>query len=346
MAATNGKRIEWYRTPLDSMELQALTRESDGKGLAQAGGFLLVYLATASVSLLFFLRRLWVPMAIACYVHSAFFFFMSMAAAVHELSHGTAFKTKKLNDFFYKLFCFLTWNNPVHFRASHAFHHQNTVHRGIDFEVLQGPVAEKLNFRNLFFWFTFDAPWCWNLMRAAVLHSLDRTDADYFFWKPLFQKDDPKRHSMVSWARLMLAGHILLAALFASFHLWVLIYLVTFGSFFATFLGKLCGALQHTGLSENAPDWRVTCHSVEFSPLMRFLYWNMNFHIEHHMFAAVPFHNLPRLHALMAHDYPHPHPSFLAGIRKLFEIRREQKKDPSYIFVPEFPETASLVKWK
>jgi fatty acid desaturase len=346
MEPMNDRRIEWYRTPLDSIDLRALTERSDAKGLVQAGCFLLIYLATTSISLLFFLWHLWVPMVVACYVHSVFFTFMSMAAGVHELSHGTAFKHRKLNDFFYKLFCFLTWNNPVHFRASHAFHHQNTVFRGIDFEVLQGPVAEKLNFRNLLFWFTFDAPWFWNLLRAAVLHSLGRTDADYFFWKPLFGKDDPRRRSMARWARFMLFGHILLALVFAFFHLWVLIYLVTFGSFFATFLGKFCGALQHTGLSESVPDWRVVCHSVEFNPLMRFLYWNMNFHIEHHMFAAVPFYNLPRLHALMAKDYPIPRPSFLSGMRKLFEIRRGQKQDPSYIFVPEFPSTAAPVKWK
>jgi fatty acid desaturase len=340
------KRIEWYRTALDSKELQALTRKSDAKAFLQSASFLLIYLCTASLAVWLFLRSLWIPMVAVCYVHSVFFFFMSMAAAVHELSHGTAFKRKKLNDFFYGLFCFLTWNNPVHFRASHALHHQYTVHRGIDLEVLQGPVAEKLNFWNLLFWFTFDAPWFWNLLRAAVLHALGRTDADYFAWKPLMKDEDPRRRSMIRWARFMLLGHIVLAAVFAVLHLWVLIYLVTFGSFFATFLGKFCGALQHTGLSESTPDWRVTCHTAEFGPLMSFLYWNMNFHVEHHMFAAVPFYNLPRLHALMARDYPRPLPGFVAGMRKLFEIREEQRKLPSYIYVPEFPETAAPIKWK
>ena len=81
---------------------------------------------------------------------------MSMAAAAHELSHGTAFRTRAFNEFFYHLFCFLTWNNPVHFRASHAYHHQLTVYRGRDKEVVQVPVAEKLNARNWLFWFSFD----------------------------------------------------------------------------------------------------------------------------------------------------------------------------------------------
>jgi fatty acid desaturase len=339
-------RIDWYRSPLDPKELQRLTRKSDARGLARALPFLLIYLATAALSLWFFLHRTWLPMIVACYLHSTFFFFMSMASAAHELSHGTAFKSKALNNFFYNLFCFLTWNNPVHFRASHTFHHQHTVHRGVDFEVIQGPVAEKLNFKNLLFWFTFDAPWFWNLLRAAVSHSFGRTDRDYFSWKPLFNKDDPRRRSMIAWARVILFGHLSLALVFAFFHLWALIYLVTFGSFFATFLGKLCGALQHTGLSESTPDWRVTCHTVEFNPLMRFLYWNMNFHIEHHMYAAVPFYNLPRLHALLAPDYPLPRPSFLSGLRLLFEIRRRQREKPDFVHVPAFPPTAAPVRWK
>ncbi len=33
--------------------------------------------------------------------------------------------------------------------------------------------------------------------------------------------------------------------------------------------------------------------------LMRFLAWNMPYHVEHHVYPAVPFHQLPALHQLM-----------------------------------------------
>lgn len=339
-------RIEWYRTPLEPGDLKALTRQNNAPGLVQAGSFLLIYLCTLGLSLAFYLQKLWVPMVIACYVHSLFLFFMSMAAAVHELSHGTAIKNKALNDFFYNLFCFLTWNNPVHFRVSHMLHHQNTVHRGIDLEVLQGPVRDKLNFWTLLAQFTFDIPWFLHFMRVAFLHAFGQTDADYFAWKPLMPKEDPRRRSMIAWARFMILAHLVLALVFAYFHLWVLIYLVTFGSFFATILGKSCGALQHTGLSESVPDWRVTCHTFLFGPVMRYLYWNMNFHIEHHMFAAVPFHRLPRLHALVEKDYPISRLGFFGGLGLLSQIKAEQRKNPSYIHIPAFPGTAAPVKWK
>ena len=135
------KRIKWYRTPIDKDQLRQLTQRSDMQGFIQAGSFLVIYLCTVSLSYYFFLRQLWIPMVIMCYIHSIFHGFVGMGAAVHELSHGTPFKTKWINEFFYKLFCFLTWNNPIHFRESHQRHHQYTVHKGLDKEVILEPIS-------------------------------------------------------------------------------------------------------------------------------------------------------------------------------------------------------------
>ena len=341
----SSERINWYRTPVDPEVLKSLTRRSDFRALLHAGGFLLVFAATTATAVFFFLNQMWVAMVVACYVHSMFHGFVSMAAAVHELSHGTAFRTKRLNEFFYKLFSFLTWNNPVHFRASHALHHQFTVHRGVDKEVIQGPVMEKINRKNLVFWFTFDLPHFLRFIGLSFQHAAGDGDADYFFWDPLFGSDDPRRREMIRWARIMLAGHAVLLAVFIVTRMWVLIYLITFGCFFATWLSKSCGALQHTGLSESIPDWRVVCYTVTFGPLMRFLYWNMNYHIEHHMYAAVPFYNLRRFHDVVKHDFPDPQPGFWRALRHLFAIRRLQKTDPSYVYRPDMPVSAGPVRW-
>ena len=297
------------------------------------------------VAVWLFLRQMWVPMVVVCFVHSVFLTFLSSAAGVHELSHGTVLTNRKLNDFFYYVFCFLSWSNPVHFRASHAYHHQFTVYRGVDLEVIQGPVSQKLNWKNMIFWFTFNAPQFWRWMKVTFLHAAGRQEADYFSWAPLFDRNDSRRRPMMRFARALLAGHFLLAVLFVCAHLWVLIYLVTFGVFFANFLGAFCAAMQHTGLSESTPDWRVTCHTVECGPVIRFLYWNMNYHIEHHMFAAVPFYNLPKLHGLVAPDFPVPQRSFRSMILLLFRIKSRQRRNPAYVFVPDFPPTASPVRW-
>ncbi len=341
----SSERINWYRTPLDAQTLREFTQRSDLRALLYAGSFLLIFAVTTGTAVYFFLRQNWIAMAIACYVHSTFYGFMSMAAAVHELSHGTAFKTKALNEFFYKLFSFLTWNNPVHFRASHALHHQYTVHRGVDKEVVQGPVMERISLKNLIFWFTLDIPHFLRFVGLNFQHAAGDGEADYFFWDPLFPPDDPRRREMIRWARIVVVGHLLLLGLFIVTEMWVLIYLITFGSFFATGLSKLCGALQHTGLSESTPDWRLVCYTVKFGPVMRFLYWNMNYHIEHHMYAAVPFYRLPRFHEHVKHDFPEPQPGFLRALRHLWSIKRIQQQDPAYVYRPELPDGAAPPRW-
>ncbi len=58
----------------------------------------------------------------------------------------------------------------------------------------------------------------------------------------------------------------------------------------------MTGITQHAGLAEDVLDHRLNSRTVYMNPVMRFIYWNMNYHIEHHMFPMVPYHALPALH--------------------------------------------------
>jgi fatty acid desaturase len=333
------EKIKWYHSPIDRNTMRELTKRRNLPGLVQSIGMLLVYASTISLSLYFFHMRMWALMIIACYVHSMFHGFIGMEASVHELSHGTAFKTKWLNEFFYRFFSFLSWNNPIHFRYSHTGHHLLTVHRGLDKEVVLEP--HPLNFKTYLQWFTFDWKKFKMIMIPNIAHFFGRGDVDVFFWDPLFEKDDPRRKQMIRWARFMVVGHIVLLIIFIYFRLWVLIYLVTFGYWFADFLARGCGMQQHIGLSPNVPDWRLSCHTMKFGPIMSFLYWNMNYHIEHHMYAAVPFFNLKRLHSHLKNDMPVPVRGFMGGVRKIMSIQKKQRKTEGYLYIPEFPDSAN-----
>ena len=77
---------------------------------------------------------------------------------------------------------------------------------------------------------------------------------------------------------------------------------------------------------------------------MSYLYWNMNYHIEHHMYAGVPFHNLPKFHDLLAHDLPPQFEGYLSAIKHVLSIREQQRTNPDYRFMPEFPATANPPK--
>jgi fatty acid desaturase len=282
---------------------------------------------------------MWIPMIVASYLHCIFHSFIGTEAAVHELSHGTPFKTKWLNELFYRLFSFLAWNNYLHFRISHMLHHQYTVHRGLDKEVVLEPISFTV--LDYISWFLFDFRKFKVYVFPHFAHFFGNADVDFYFWDPLLPPGDRRRRQICNWARVVILGHLVLLATFIYFELWILIPLVTFGCFFATFLGRGCVIQQHLGLRPNVPDWRISCHTVKFGPLTGYLYWQMNYHIEHHMYAAVPFFNLPRLHETIVSDTPKSPRGYLRGIARILRIQKRQQKEPGYTYAPEFPATAS-----
>ena len=79
----------------------------------------------------------------------------------------------------------------------------------------------------------------------------------------------------------------------------------------------MTGLLQHGGLADNVTDHRLNSRTVYMNPVSRFIYWNMNYHVEHHMFPMVPYHALPRLHEMIKHDLPAPNSSILDGYREI-----------------------------
>ena len=53
----------------------------------------------------------------------------------HECGHGTAFKTRWMNDVIYEIASFMVMRNPVTWRWSHARHHTDTSIVGRDAEI-------------------------------------------------------------------------------------------------------------------------------------------------------------------------------------------------------------------
>ncbi|MFP6591716.1 MAG: fatty acid desaturase, partial [Candidatus Latescibacterota bacterium] len=118
--------------------------------------------------------------------------------------------------------------------------------------------------------------------------------------------------------------------------------LVTLGSFYGGILFLLCNSSQHIGLTDNVPDFRLCSRTIILSPVVRFLYWHMNFHIEHHMYAAVPCYRLGRLHKAIRHDLPPTSVGLIATWREIFAIVERQETEPDYQYLPELPKSISV----
>jgi len=92
-------------------------------------------------------------------------------------------------------------------------------------------------------------------------------------------------------------------------------------------------------------DHRLNTRTVYMNPLFRFLYWNMNYHVEHHMFPMVPYHALPRLHEAIKDDCPAPYPSTIAAYREIIPTILRQVREPSYHVVRQLPSGAKPVPY-
>ena len=102
----------------------------------------------------------------------------------------------------------------------------------------------------------------------------------------------------------------------------------------------LTGLLQHIGLADNVVDHRLNSRTVYMNPISRFIYWNMNYHVEHHMYPMVPYHALPKLHELIKHDLPEPNPSMWHAYREVWPVLLKQLKYEDYLPQRELPPTA------
>ena len=70
----------------------------------------------------------------------------------------------------------------------------------------------------------------------------------------------------------------------------------------------------------------------------------MNYHIEHHMYAAVPCYNLRKLHDAIAHDLPSCTDGLLATWREIVSIMRKQHKDPAWQHRVTLPASANAAR--
>ena len=69
---------------------------------------------------------------------------------------------------------------------------------------------------------------------------------------------------------------------------------------------------------------------------MRFLYWHMNWHAEHHMYAGVPCYNLKALAQEIESDMPVPK-NLIDAWKEMRATWHRQKTEPEYAFDTAVP---------
>lgn len=249
----------------------------------------------------------------------------------HECGHKTAFKTTWMNTVVYQIASFMMMRSPVVWRASHVRHHTDTIIVGRDPEIvaMRPPDLWRLVL-NLFG--IIDV---YQAIGRMLLHASGRLDPE----EASFVRDQD-RPKVTRVARIWVAIYlvvILLAILLGSILPMMVIGLPRL---YGAWHHVMTGVLQHLGLAENVTDHRLNTRTVLMNPVSRFIYLNMNYHLEHHMFTMVPYYNLPKLHAHLKNQLPVPERSIFAAYRRLLPVLWRQLRDEDAVILQDLPNGA------
>ncbi len=320
----------WYSPPIDPERLRVLMERQDWRPARDSALWVVLLVGTAVAAFTSLGHWYEVP---AFAVFGALYG-GSGDARWHENGHATAFRTRWPNDVFYNIASFMMIREPTLWRWSHFRHHSDTIIVGRDREIgFPRPTRFwplLLNYLNL-----VNGP---KALWLVVQHAWGRLDATT---RELVPKEELRR---VAWeARAfvaVLAGAIAWAALAGTL---VPLLFVGLPSFYGAWLAVFFGITQHAGLREDVLDHRLNTRTVYLNPVFRFLYLNMNYHVEHHMFPSVPYYNLPALHEEIKAYLPPAKPSIVAAYKEIFHALRRQRRDAAWeLPLPSLPDGAQV----
>lgn len=205
--------------------------------------------------------------------------------ALHETIHGTAFRTRWLNERAADLLGLLVVLGPRHFRYFHLAHHRFTHDPKRDPE-LAGPKPATLG---QYLVYLSGAPdWRWKL--GTLVANATRPNRDAFV--PPRGRAGVRRE-----ARVLLgtyAGLLVLSlAAGSAVLLWTWVLPLVLGAPFLR--GYL---LAEHGRCPHVADMLRNSRTTATTFAVRWLAWNMPYHAEHHAYPAVPFHKLPLFHEI------------------------------------------------
>jgi fatty acid desaturase len=318
---------EWYHTDIPRKQIKTLMRRTDGPALRNTAIWLAL-LAAFGIGVCWAWGSWWCAPLIVVY---GVLYGSASDARWHESGHGTAFKTMWINEALYQLTSFLSAKEPTLWRWSHARHHTDTLIVGRDREIvaMRPPDLVRLMLSVL------GIREATNTIRSVLRHASGCITEEEATFLPLSE-----RTRVFNEARVWLVIYAAVVGAALTLDSWIPLVLIGLPSIYGGWLAYLIAVTQHVGLAEDVLDHRLNSRTIYMNPVLRFLFCNMNYHVEHHMFPMVPFHALPALHQAVREDMPPPYPSLLAAYREILPTLWRQRRDPSYHVRRELPGAA------
>ncbi len=292
---------EALRNVLTRDEIATLTQRSDWRGAwAIVSSWAMVAAAMALVA--------WYPNILTVVLALALIAGRQLALGIlqHEGAHGTLFHTRWMNSVLADWLCARpVWQHLAKYRAHHFVHHMKTgTEDDPDISLHAGyPVSRRSLVRKLLRDLS-------GITGAKLLLGLTLMDAGVFKWTVANHLEKLPQEGRRWWrypleffrnsAGMWITNGILFGILWALGHpalygLWVVAYITPFPLFV-----RVRSIAEHGVLPRVADMFQNT--RTTRAGLMERLFVapvNVNFHVEHHVLASVPYYRLPKLHALL-----------------------------------------------
>ncbi len=253
------------------------------------------------------------------------------SAREHETGHGTAFKSKALNRLFHEITSFCILRETFLRNHGHDLHHRHTIITGIDPEIVT-PAPPKL---------------------FQMVVNLLQVEKSIRGFRPLIAHSFGHLLASEIAAGLTLKRQTIWLARFwlvilgstggAALYLESALPLLLIGPLPAMYGGTfrhLFALSQHVGLAVNVNDHRLNTRTIILGPILSYLYLNMNYHLEHHLYPAVPYYHLPRLYKALAPQCPPAYQGFLSVFIEMIPVLLKQRHQPDYYIVRRIPDAS------
>lgn len=208
------------------------------------------------------------------------FIMLGILTFMHDAVHGILFRNKRANELVGNLMMLPFWGTFITFKEDHLKHHRHT--RTLKDPDRISPVERTfLNYAIFYLYFFFGG-------FLSVIHF------NFIFPFTDFDKEKLRIHAISS--ILYVAVYVTAFYLASVYHFWwVLLEVWLLPLIFFGIFNSWRFVPEHYNAGWNT-DPILATRTISTNWFVRFFWNNINYHIEHHLYPAVPWYNLPKLH--------------------------------------------------
>lgn len=327
---------KWYKPNIDKKTLKEFSKRSDLKGIADVVLFVVALISSGYLCLVTW-GTWWSLLALLLYGN---IFYCKIISIQHETNHETYFRSRFLNKIFYNLTSLLGGFEAVRWKWSHFHHHTYTIftHEEVyDYENNSPrptePIRFLLNFLPL-------GPII-NIQKVRHFTHFEILKHSFGIVSKVVKTTVPENeiNKVIHSSRLYVLFWLLVIITSVLVGTWLPVIMILLPPFYGNTILMICAMTQHAGLADNVKDHRKSTRTVILNPFFSFLYSNMEYHIEHHIFPKIPCHNLKSFHNYIKNQMPNPNKGVIDAYKSIIPAIFKQAKDKNYFIDVKIPNT-------